>query len=964
MITIKTVARTRALARLALFAACAAMAPIHAADFNAASAASTATAPAAASAQSRPRSLLDYRQAVLDNGLTAITVEDFSCPIVAVQMWYHVGSKDERPDRRGFAHMFEHMMFRGTDRLGPTDHFDMIRRAGGGCNGATGMDRTFYQQTVPAAQLDLVLWLEAERMAFLKIDQDSFDTERKVVEEERRLYLGGPYGDLYEKALAEIFHVHPYRWAPIGRISDLRQSRVSELRDFWRRYYGPPNATLVIAGAVSHADAMAKAKRFFGWIPRGEDPPRVTVREPMPTSPRSVVIPQDNAPAPLVGLVWRGVPIAHKDRVPLDLLGAVLGDGRGSRLYRAMVGGGLAVGVSAAHEAFEQDGAFLAGAALPPVGGDIAKARAALETQIARIRAEKVTPRELLKARNQFIRDRIAATLNMDGKAAVLGGAATVMGGAEMANAVVDDARRATEDDLLRVAREYLDPNRALAVTVERNVLGSVRRLISGPGATEEDSPVTADRESNAPPPGRPGAVRPSDWPLKPPLAKPAAPRIALDHVRRELPNGLAVIVVSCRRAPFVSMNLYLRGGAWSESRPGACSMALAMLARGTAGRTEGQLADEMETYAISIDGSGGMDSSVVSASCLSEHLDRAAALMGEVVLAPAFGPEEFETLRKQALSGLAESEASPGYLADREFRRRLYGGHPYARSEGGETADVEALKVEDARQWWADFARPGQATLIFCGDVSEERAMELARKTFGGWKASGEPRAAEIPAPPPRGPTRIFLLDRPGAQSQIRVGQLGSLTRKSPLYFAGKVMEGYFGRGFGSRLNRSLRVEKGLTYGIGGGFGPQRLASRFSVGTFSKTESTPAAIRAILEEIDRLRDVKPTSAELEDTRSFLIGSFPLSHETPVQVAADLWTLEDESLPADWFSRMLAKAAVTSAEDCVGLARKEIDPSRLVIVVVGDAEKLRKPLEAIAPVTLVPPDAPAGPPSK
>ena len=280
--------------------------------------------------------MYDYRDLTLDNGLRVVTLEDHSCPIVAVHLWYHVGSKDERSERQGFAHMFEHMMFRGTDRLGKTDHFDFIRRTGGDCNAYTAFDQTVYIQTLPANQLELALWLEAERMGFLRIDQANFDTERKVVEEERRMGLNQPYGSLPEKALAEIFKVHPYGWSPIGKISHLRASAAQELRDFWTRYYVPNNATLVVVGDIKHEEVQQQAKKYFGWMPREAEPSRVAVREPMPQQAREVTLAEDNAPAPIVALGWRTVPSPHDDAIPLELLGVILG--QGDRPIAALLG--------------------------------------------------------------------------------------------------------------------------------------------------------------------------------------------------------------------------------------------------------------------------------------------------------------------------------------------------------------------------------------------------------------------------------------------------------------------------------------------------------------------------------------------------------------------------------------------------------------------------------------------------
>ncbi|MHC5120832.1 MAG: M16 family metallopeptidase, partial [Planctomycetota bacterium] len=210
--------------------------------------------------------LFDYQQLTLDNGLEVITLEDFSCPIVSVQVWYGVGSKDEKPDRQGYAHMFEHMMFKGTDRVSEKDHFDLLRKVGGTCNAYTSFDQTVYYETLPVDQIELALWLEAERMSFLKIDQYAFDTERKVVEEELRMRENQPYGNVFKKMAAELFTEHPYRWTPIGKLSHLRSTSVPELRQFWIDHYVPNNATLIIVGAIEHKKAQSLANDYFGWI--------------------------------------------------------------------------------------------------------------------------------------------------------------------------------------------------------------------------------------------------------------------------------------------------------------------------------------------------------------------------------------------------------------------------------------------------------------------------------------------------------------------------------------------------------------------------------------------------------------------------------------------------------------------------------------------------------------------------
>ena len=892
----------------------------------------------------------DYRHIELENGLDVITLEDFSCPIVAVQLWYHVGSKNEHPDRQGFAHMFEHMMFRGTDKLGPTDHFKYIRRVGGASNGYTGFDRTVYLETLPASQLELALWLEAERMAFLKIDQAAFDTERRVVEEERRMGLNRPYGTLVENLLAEVFKVHPYRWPPIGKISHLRAASVQELRDFWERYYVPNNATLIMVGAVKHGEAQRLAKRYFGWIPRYGEPAAVAVREPRASQARSVTLIEDNAPAPGVGVVYRTVPMRHRDTVALDLLVEILGGGNSSRLYRELVAEKqLAVAAQAGTWSLEQDGLFGAGAVLPPFGSDPNSVLEIIAGHIERLRSEPVSERELTKARNQMLRGLVTQNLEIESKARMLGSAAVEFGDVSQVNRWLDDIRRVTAEDIQRVANEYLMPEGALEVNVKRNILGAVVGK-----RKEEDAPITGEIEKVAPPAGRAGLVRSVDFPKEAPVTKVAPAKITPRYSRRALHNGLKVLVVPNHEVPFVSVQLGLWAGAWTESKPGTAAMAMEMLVKGTRKHSEGELADELETYAISVAGQGEMDACVVSMSCLTEHIRRAMELMGEVVLMPAFPNEEFEKLRKQVLTSLAVSSAKPEYVVEREFRQRLYGAHPYARTATGEVEDVNALVVEDLKHWWGTFARPDMAVLIFAGDIGEAEAFELAGETFGAWQAPGERPEIALPELGRVMQTHIYLVDRPGSvQNQIRVGQRG-ITRHDRGYFVSRVVSNYFGWGFNSRLNESIRVAKGLTYGVWGSYIAQRFAGEFKVGTFSKTESTAKAVRAVLDEIERLRVEGPSGEELEGSRAYILGSFVRQRETPQQIASDLWLIESQELGEDYLERLLAGVAGTEGADCQRLVRDTIEPGKLLIVVVGQADELKEQLEKIAPLTVVP----------
>jgi zinc protease len=404
---------------------------------------------------------------------------------------------------------------------------------------------------------------------------------------------------------------------------------------------------------------------------------------------------------------------------------------------------------------------------------------------------------------------------------------------------------------------------------------------------------------------------------------------------------------------PFVTVRLGLLAGAWTEQKPGTASMAMQMLTKGTTKHSEAQLADELDTYAISVSGHAGMDTSGIHMSCLTSHIDRAMALLGEVAMLPTFPETEFDKLKRQVLTSLAVTAEEPQYIAERQLRRVMYADHCYSRTAAGEIEDVNALANKDLRPWYEKFARPDMAVLIFAGDIEPQQAFELARKTFASWKSTGKKPDVKQPAVPDANETHIYLVDRPAStQSQIRIAQPG-ITRHDDGYFVSRVVSSYFGGAFNSRLNEKVRVKKGLTYGIWGGYTARRFAGEFRIGTFSKTESTAEAIRAALQETQRLKSDGPSKQELENTQTYILGSFVRQRETPQQVAGDLWLIESQDLGEDYLDRLLARVAKTESADCIHLTSNTVTPDKLTIVVVGDAEKLREELEKIAPVTVV-----------
>ena len=639
-----------------------------------------------------------YKEIVLDNGLRVLTLEDPGSGVVAVQLWYHVGAKDEQVGRQGFAHMFEHMMFRGTDRLGPEDHFKHIRRTGGDCNAYTAFDQTVYIQELPANQLELALWLEAERMSFLRVDQTGYDTERKVVEEERRLGLNKPYGSVVEKLLAELFPGQTYGWSPIGNIAHLRAAAVGELRDFWQRYYVPNNATLVISGGIKHEDAQRLAKKYFGWMPREADPPRVAALSPTPFKSRTITIKEDGAPAPAVGLIWKTVPARDDDAIPLQLLGTILGGGESSRLYRELVAEKqTAVVALAANFTLENVGLFGAGAVLPPFSRSGPQAIEVIRRHVEKLRAGAGDREGDAQGKEPNARGIGGAKPDCrQPKPRALGQAAIIEGDAARVNREFDRVRAVTEADLQRVAQKYLAPDAAISGADRAEPAGcdlGPQTIGRGNVADHGEARSRAGTKSES------GSARPADFPPAPPFANDVVAAIKPAHSRFTLPNGLKVIVVPKPGVPFVSASLEFLTGANRDDKPGTASLALQMLTKGTDKHTEKELSEELETYAIRVAGSADTDSSSVSASSLTEYAPRAMRLLAEAVRTPTFPADELEKLRKQTLASLAMRERAGQQSRPRipppVVRRQSvwsYADRRTGRRQGGERVRPQGL--------------------------------------------------------------------------------------------------------------------------------------------------------------------------------------------------------------------------------------------------------------------------------
>lgn len=422
-------------------------------------------APATQAAVRPPK--LDYTMMTLPNGLNVVFLEDHSTPIVHLQMWYHVGSKNERPGRTGFAHLFEHMMFKGSKNVEPEGHPSYISSVGGQSNAYTNEDATVFWETVPAQYLPLVLWLEADRLASLRIDERVFKTEREVVKEERRMRIENqPYGRLQEIIADQAFSVHPYKHPVIGSMKDLEAASVDDVREFFQTYYVPNNATAVLVGDFDSKEALSLVTQYLGRVPKSEKPvPRDIPKEPAQTKERRVTI-NEEWPLPAVVVAHHITFDGNPDSYPLHIASKILSDGQSSRIYRKLVyEKGIALAAFGGGNIIEDPNLFFAVAIVQP-GHTTEEATAALIAELDKLRTEPVTSAELQQAKNQFARDYILGRESNQSKAETLGHAVVIHNDIKTADGEFDIFQSLTVGDVQRVAKTYFTPENRLVLTI------------------------------------------------------------------------------------------------------------------------------------------------------------------------------------------------------------------------------------------------------------------------------------------------------------------------------------------------------------------------------------------------------------------------------------------------------------------------------------------------------------------
>ena len=884
---------------------------------------------------------IPYETFTLPNGLTTIVHTDRKAPIVGVTIYYRVGSKSEPRGRTGFAHLFEHLMFGGSENV---ESFDVPLEAAGSTstNGSTWYDRTNYVETVPTGALDLALFMESDRMGHLlgAVTQDKLDKQRGVVQNEKRQGDNSPYGLVDYKLGDALFPVgHPYRHSTIGSMADLDAASLTDVRKWFTDHYAPNNVVLVLAGDIDTAAARPMVERWFGDIPRG---PEVVQQEALPVTLAAPVREQlvDQVPITRIYRAWTGPSLTDPDSVPLSVGLHVLGGLASSRLDTALVRGEqLAVRVSANSQQHEQIAMLVAEMDVKP-GVDAAAAEARFDAVIAELVANGPTEDELARAVTQTVSGQIAALEQVGGfygKGATLAEGLLYAGDPALYKTELAQMAALTPERVKAALQRWLTrPSYTLAVVPgERTEDGAQMGGWGDEGTIPAPAPDAREPAAEL----APGPKR--DHPPVAPVGALSFPQV--EHAR--LSNGIPVTLARRTAVPKVAIALAFDAGdaADGAARAGTQSLMMELLEEGTKSRSAIDIAIEQERLGAEISAGTRTDTDSVAMSALTANLAPSLALMADVVRNPAFDPAEVARVKDQRLAEIAQEQADPASLAYRAIDPLIFGqAHPYGSvGSTGKASVIEALTPEALAETHRTWLSPDTAGFTVVGDVTMAELLPALEAAFGDWRAPAAPKPVKnLAAAIPPATRRLVVIDRPNSpQSVLLFGRVLPLSGKLPeaLGLANEVI----GNGFLSRLNLNLREDKGWSYGIRSSLptaaGPRALA----VYTQVQSDKTADSIRLILDDMAAFAtDKGVAAAELQRVTDGNIRGLPNSYQTNGQVLSALLDNQLLGRPDTYQASLPDIYRAIGAAQIDAAARSYLSPDELVIVVVGDRKQI------------------------
>ena len=917
--------------------------------------AATSLAPLPASAQQAATAAtvdIPYEEFTLPNGLRVVVHTDRKAPIVAVNIWYHVGSKDEPKGRTGFAHLFEHLMFNGSENH-RGEYFEPFELVGAtDQNGTTNTDRTNYFQNVPTTALDTALWMESDRMGHMlgAVDQKTLDEQRGVVQNEKRQGENQPYGQAWTKLMAALYpEGHPYHHSVIGSMADLDAASLEDVHQWFRAWYGPNNAVLVLAGDIDVETAREKVTKYFGDIPAGPDmaQPEVDVAK-RPADTREVM--EDRVPQPRIYRAWNVAQTGTVDADRLQLVANILGSSKTSRLERRLVHEEQLVDFISAFQSDSQLGSNFIVMANVKAGVEPERVEAIIEEELQRLITDGLTAEELEQSktvfRSGFIRgvERIGG---FGGKADALASCEIYTGNPGCFRDSMQNILTATPADLQALAGEWLDEGSHTLVIVpgERTPLPEEPAVDPEPLAIPEVDPQysvepsTVDRSTGVPLPDR-------------------FPELVFPELQRAtLSNGLEVVLAERHTVPVVQFSLLMDGGYKADAAGGrelgTSSFAMGMLDDGAGGYDALGFAARAESLGASLSAGASLDGGSATLSALKDQLDPSLELFSQMLRQPRFEQSEIDRVKASWIAGIQQEKANPNAAALRVLPPLLYGeGHAYAMpfSGSGTEESIAALTRADLVDYHRDWVRPEGATLVVVGDTTLGELLPMLERHLGDWRGEGEaPAPVEVEQVALPEAPRVFLIDQPGAvQANIFAGQLVPSTR-SPDATEFELANTILGGQFSSRLNMNLREDKHWAYGaysFASGAVGQRPWIAFSPVQIDRTADALAELQREISEF-ATGVAPPTAEETEKVRATEIRSLPGAYETARSVASTIAGIVRYDRPDDYVFQRRDEIAGLTTQQLDDVVQRTLDPSALTWVVVGDLGEIEVPVREL-----------------
>jgi zinc protease len=865
---------------------------------------------------------IPYTKYVLDNGLTLIIHEDHKAPIVAVNIWYHVGSKNEKPGRTGFAHLFEHLMFNGSENFN-TDYFKALESIGAtDLNGTTNNDRTNYFQNVPIAALDQVLFLESDRMGHLlgAIDQARLDEQRGVVQNEKRQYENQPYGRQWEIVTQATYPKgHPYSWTVIGSMEDLSAASLDDAKEWFKTFYGPSNAVLSIAGDVKPEEILAKVKKYFGDIPPGPSlvKPGVNIAKRLENT-RGYY--EDRVPEAKITMVWNVPQWGTRENTLLDLATNVLSTGKTSRLYKKLVYEDQTASSAYAYtDPMEIGGNLYVEATVKP-GVSAEKVEQTMNAVIQEFLEKGVTQDELDRVRSSYFSSFLKGIERIGGfggKSDILATNEVFGGSADYYKTTLKYVAEATAEDMMKVCREWLTSGKYVLVCTPF------------PSLTAAASGVDRSKLPEL------GTAVPSSFP---------------ELQKATLKNGMTVILAQRKGVPTIVGNLAVNSGyaADIKAKPGLVSLAMDLLDEGTKSLSTLEISEKLQLLGASLNTGADLDESYLSFTTLKQTFEPTLELVADVLLNPSFPEKEFNRLKTEHLNTILQEKAEPFGIALRVIPKILYGsGHPYGNplSGSGYEATVEAITLNDVTNFYNTWFKPNNATLVIVGDVEMNSLISSLETKLAGWKKGSVPKN-EIAQPKSTTGKKIYLIDRPeSTQSVVFAGYL--ITPYGQVFQpALTALNNLFGGDFISRLNMNIREGKHWSYGAGSfvwNTKGQRPFIAFAPVQMDKTKETIQEFQKEFTSI--ISDIPVTADEFARVQKNMLLQLPGMWETNSSVAGSLNEKVVFNLSDDYFKTYDVKVRNLTRDELQQVGIQVIKPEQVIYFVVGDKTKILSSLK-------------------